>query len=171
MNCFQHLYPNKLFAFHLPTFDPAQKVWKQLVQCKWTKSSWGLNIIMFNEEHKWLDIYLQIRDRKYTHNMADLTSSNSSDNIAHKTNTNLHDIVLNKLLLPLALQPTVGFGLLNNVLPFFPICHQLSPSSHSQHLKISFYFLFPSFPRSSPSSRPFQFLSEDLFGYPILYSL
>ena len=41
-------------------------------------------------------------------------------------------------------------------------------SSHSQHLKISFYFLFPTFPGSSPSSRPFQFLSEDLFGHPIL---
>jgi len=53
------------------------------------------------------------------------------------------------LLLPLALQPTVGFGLSNSVLPFFPICYQLSPSSHSQHLKISFYFLFSSFPRSS----------------------
>ena len=65
------------------------------------------------------------------------------------------------LLLPLALQPTVGFGLSNNVLPFFPICHQLSPSSHFQHLKISFYLLFPSFPGSSPSSRPLQFLSED----------
>ena len=39
------------------------------------------------------------------------------------------------LLLPLELQPTVGFGLLNNVLPFFSICHQHSPSSHSQHLK------------------------------------
>ena len=72
------------------------------------------------------------------------------------------------LLLQLALQPTVGFGLSNNVLPFFPICHQLSPSSHSQHLKIFFCFLFPSIPGSSPSSRPFQFLSEDLFGHPIL---
>ena len=72
------------------------------------------------------------------------------------------------LLHPLALQPTVGFGLSNNVLPFIPICHQLSPPSHSQDLKISFYFLFPSFPGSSPSSRPFQFLSEDLFGHPIL---
>ena len=50
---------------------------------------------------------------------------------------------------------------------FFPICHQLCPSSHSQHLKISFYFLFPSFPGSSPS-RPFQFLSEGLFGHSIL---
>ena len=71
-------------------------------------------------------------------------------------------------LLPLALQPTVGFGLSNNVLPFFPICHQLSPSSHFQHLKISFYFLFPPFPGSSLSSRPFQFFSEDLFwaSYP-----
>ena len=68
------------------------------------------------------------------------------------------------LLLPLSLQPTVGFGLSNNVLPYFPICHQLSPSYHSQHLKISFYFLFPSFPGSFPSSRPFQFLSEDLLG-------
>ena len=57
------------------------------------------------------------------------------------------------ILLPLALQPTVGFSLSNNVLPFFPICHQLSPSSHSQHLKISFYFLFPSFPGCPPSSR------------------
>ena len=54
------------------------------------------------------------------------------------------------------------------VLPFFPICHQLSPSSHFQHLNISFYFLFPAFPGSSPSSRPFHFLSEDLFGHPIL---
>ena len=59
-------------------------------------------------------------------------------------------LLLLLLLLPLALQPTVGFGLSNNILPFFPICHQLSPSSHSQHLKISFYFLFPSFPGSSP---------------------
>ena len=54
---------------------------------------------------------------------------------------NFHRLKRNKLLLlllPLALQPTVGFGLSNNVLPFFPICDQLSPSSHSQHLKISF---------------------------------
>ena len=58
----------------------------------------------------------------------------------------------------------MGFGLSNNVLPFFPICHQLSPSSHSQHLKISFFFLFQSFPVSSTSSCPFQFLSENLLG-------
>ena len=77
-------------------------------------------------------------------------------------------LLLILLLLPLALQPAVGFGLSNNVLPFFPICHQLSPSSHSQNLKISFYFLFPSFPGSSPSSRPFQDLSEDVFRHPIL---
>ena len=78
---------------------------------------------------------------------------------------NLNNILL---FLPLAPQPAVGFGLSNNVLPFFPICYQLSPSSHSQHLKISFCFLFPSFPGSSPSTRPFQFLSEDMFGHPIL---
>ena len=72
------------------------------------------------------------------------------------------------LLLPLALQPAVGFGLSNNTSPFFPIYYQLSPSSHSQHSKISFYFFCPFFPGSSSSSRPFQFLSEDLFGHPIL---
>jgi len=72
------------------------------------------------------------------------------------------------LLLPLALQSVVSFGLSNNIPPFCPICHQLSPSSHYQHLKISFYFFSPSFPGSSSSSRPFQFLSENLFGHPIL---
>jgi hypothetical protein len=35
-------------------------------------------------------------------------------------------------------------------------------------LKISFHFFSPSFPGSSSSSRPFQFLSEDLFGHPVL---
>ena len=35
-------------------------------------------------------------------------------------------------------------------------------------LEDSFHVLFPSFPGSFPSSRPFQFLNEDLFGYPIL---
>jgi len=72
------------------------------------------------------------------------------------------------LLLPLALQPTVGFGLSNNTSPFFPICHRLCPSSHSQHLKISFYFFSPSFPGYSSLSLRFQFLSKDLFGHPIL---
>jgi len=72
------------------------------------------------------------------------------------------------LLLPLELQPAVGFGLSNNTSPFFPIYHQLSPSSHSQHLKISFYFFSASFPGSSSSSRPFQFLNEDLYGHLIL---
>ena len=61
---------------------------------------------------------------------------------------------------PLALQPTVGFGLSNSVLPLFLIYHQLSPFSHSQCLKISFYFLFPSFSGSSPS-RLFQVLREN----------
>jgi len=75
------------------------------------------------------------------------------------------------ILLPLTPQPTVDFGLSNNILPFFPIYHQLSPSSHSQHLKMSFYFLFPSFPGSSPSSRPFQLLGEDFWAsYPPPFS-
>ena len=82
---------------------------------------------------------------------------------------NMAGSVLLLLILPSALQPTVGFGLSNNTSPFVPICHQLPPFCHSQHLKISFYFFSPSFPGSSSSSRPFQFLSEDLFGHPILF--
>ena len=74
-------------------------------------------------------------------------------------------LLLLLLLFPLALQTAMGFGLSNNTSPFVPIYHQLSPSSHSQHLKISFYFFSPSFPGSSSSSRPFQFLSEKLFGH------
>jgi hypothetical protein len=35
------------------------------------------------------------------------------------------------IIIPLALQPAVGFGLSNNILPFFPICRQFSPSPHS----------------------------------------
>ena len=62
----------------------------------------------------------------------------------------------------------MGFGLSNNVPPFCPTCHKLSPSYHSQHLKISFYFFSPSFPGLSPSFRPFQLLTEILFwaSYP-----
>src|SRR5215475_9443575 len=77
-------------------------------------------------------------------------------------------LLLLLILLPWALQPAVGFGLSNNASPFFPIYHQLSPSSHSQHLKISFYYFSPTFPGSSSLFRPFQFLSEDLFVHPIL---
>jgi len=50
----------------------------------------------------------------------------------------------------------------------FSIYHQLSLCSHSQRLESSFYFFSPSFPGSSSSSRPFQFLSEEFFGFPIL---
>jgi hypothetical protein len=38
-------------------------------------------------------------------------------------------IIIIIIIIPLALQPAVGFGLSNNILTFFPICHQLSPSS------------------------------------------
>jgi hypothetical protein len=42
-----------------------------------------------------------------------------------------HPQLQSSSLLPLALQPAVGFGQSNSIPPFFPICHQLSPSSHS----------------------------------------
>ena len=52
------------------------------------------------------------------------------------------------LLLPLALQPFVGFGLSNNVPPFCPTCHQPSPSKIIRH----FRFKSQKFPATSPSA-------------------
>jgi hypothetical protein len=40
-------------------------------------------------------------------------------------------IIIIIIIITLALQPAVGFGLSNNILPFLPICHQLSQSSQS----------------------------------------
>jgi len=53
------------------------------------------------------------------------------------------------LLLLLALQPTVGFSLLSDSLPFRPFLTQLSPPSYSHYLYIFFDVLNPSFPWSS----------------------
>jgi hypothetical protein len=69
------------------------------------------------------------------------------------------NILLLLILLPLALQPTVGFGLSKNILPSFPICHQLSPSSLnpssfffcSTFVTISFYCVGLSAPRQTPN--------------------
>ena len=52
-----------------------------------------------------------------------------------------------RLLLPL--QPTVGFSLLSDFLPFRPFLTQLSPNSYSHYLYIFFHLLSPSFPWSS----------------------
>jgi hypothetical protein len=64
--------------------------------------------------------------------MAVLIRSFSSGVLGGKRrNINLILDITLLLLLPLALQPAVGFGLSNNTSPFVPIYHQLSPSSHS----------------------------------------
>ena len=64
-----------------------------------------------------------------------------------------HIALLLYLLLPLlALQPTVGFSLLSDFLPFCPFLTQLSPPSYSHYLYIFFDVLNPSFPWSSSVS-------------------
>jgi len=68
-------------------------------------------------------------------------------------------------------QSAMGFGLSNNTSPFFPIFPYLSPTLSifsPPALEDLFPLLPPSFPGSSFSSLPFQCLSEDLFGHPIL---
>jgi hypothetical protein len=57
------------------------------------------------------------------------------------TSVALYYIIFFLLLLPMALRPAVGFGLSNNILPFFPICHQLCPSS----LNLYSFFLCSTF--------------------------
>ena len=67
------------------------------------------------------------------------------------------------LLPSLAQEPAVGYGLSNNILPSLSTHRQLSPSSHSQHFKISFYFLYPSFPGSSPWPRTLPVLEWSIY--------
>ena len=70
------------------------------------------------------------------------------------------------LLLPLALQPTVGFGQSNNVLPFFPICHNylhlLTPSTRRSLSTSSFHLFLGLKWRSFWASYPPPFSLGDL---------
>ena len=80
-------------------------------------------------------------------------------------------LLLPFLLLPLVPQPVVGFGLSNNVFPFSYLSLTLSSFSLPA-LEDLFLLLLSICPGSSPSSPPPQFLSEDLFRFPIvLHSL
>jgi len=61
------------------------------------------------------------------------------------------------LLLLLALQPTVGFILLSDFLPFCSFSTLLSPPSYSHYLQIFFNACNPSLPWSPSSSRTYRF--------------
>jgi len=66
-------------------------------------------------------------------------------------------LAISYLLLLLALQPTVGFSLLSDFLPFCPLFTLLSPPSYSHYLQIFFNACNPSLPWSSSSSRNYRF--------------
>jgi hypothetical protein len=73
---------------------------------------------IFQHVNEWFSTNLLSLDLDKTHYMQFVTNNGSL-------------IDLSILLLPLALQPAVGFGLLNNILPFFPVTnslHLLHPS-------------------------------------------
>ena len=62
-------------------------------------------------------------------------------------------VIINKIhLLLQVLQPTVGFSLLSDFLPFHPFLTQLSPPSYTHYLYIFFDVLNPSFPWPSSVS-------------------
>ena len=61
------------------------------------------------------------------------------------------------LLLLLALQPTVGFSLLSDSLPFCSFFTLLSPPSYSHYLQIFFNVCNPSLPWSPSSCRTYRF--------------
>jgi hypothetical protein len=71
-----------------------------------------------------------------------------------------HDRVgcLHNNLLLLALQPTVGFSLLSDFLPFRSFLALLSPPSYSHYLQIFINACNPSLPWSPSSSRTYRFL-------------
>jgi len=75
----------------------------------------------------------------------------------------LHLLLLLLLLLPL--QPTVGFNLLSDFLPFRPFLTQLSPPSYSHYMYIFFDVLNPSFPWSSSVSPTSWFPLQYSFRY------
>ena len=56
---------------------------------------------------------------------------------------------IDNLLLPLALQPIVGFRLSGTMPLNISLSITNCPSSHSHHLNISLYFISPSFPRQN----------------------
>ena len=73
-----------------------------------------------------------------------LRTRNFSDKFVGKTQKTR--FVFNLLLLLLALQPTMGFSLLSDFLPFRPFFAQFPPTSYSHRLEI-FFNIFPySFP-------------------------
>jgi hypothetical protein len=77
-------------------------------------------------------------------------------------------VVVVVVLLPLALQPAVGFGLSNNTSPFFSYLSPTLSIFLLPALEDLFLLLLSVLSRSSSSSRLFQFWSEDLFVHPIL---
>jgi len=62
------------------------------------------------------------------------------------------EVLLLLLLLMLPLQPTVGFSLLGDFLPFRPFLTQFSPPSYSHRLDVFLSVFNPSFPWSSSDS-------------------
>jgi len=64
----------------------------------------------------------------------------------------------------LALQPTVGFSLLGDFLPFRPFLTQFSPPSYSHRLDIFLNVFNPSFPWSPLILLPIGFHSNILLG-------
>jgi len=76
------------------------------------------------------------------------TGSSSTEENTHENRDEVKKLQADLLLL-LALQPTVGFSLLIDFLPFRHFLTQFSPPSYSQHLYIFFDVLDPSFPWSS----------------------
>ena len=69
---------------------------------------------------------------------------------------NFHSLTVQNvlLLLMLALQPTMGFSLLGDFLPFRPFLTQFSPPSYSHHLDVFLNIFNASFPWSSSDSPP-----------------
>jgi len=65
----------------------------------------------------------------------------------------VHTVTTGLLLLLLALQPTMGFSLLSDSLPFYSFFTLVSPPSYSHYLHILFDICNPSLPWS-PSNFP-----------------
>jgi hypothetical protein len=96
--------------------------------CQWDKIRWAMGCIVFGS--RWEEVTGEWRKAHELNNLH--FSPIYYYYYYYAYSSFLLFLLLSLILPPLVLQPSVGFGLSNNILPFFLICHQLSPS-HTQH--------------------------------------
>ena len=113
-------------------------VWFCLIQCMDCESVSGCVSVWYNARN--VKVFLGVILSDTMHGLCecfwvwfcliqctDCESVSGCDSVWYNVICQNQEVLIYIILLPLALQPAVGFGLSNNTSPFVPIYHQLSP--------------------------------------------